>query len=141
MTKKLTGRKAWLVTWDWAGEHAAVPEKDVVAAVLRPQTGPGMVKRIVEVLYAAREYYPTDKLDALMENPYPARFGTVRVEQPRPNGEVLVQHVPYEGQISCGHNPFLYARLVDNLRAKDRDNPDAGLEWDERPPPGVMRLE
>jgi hypothetical protein len=140
MSKRQKGRKAWLVTWDWAGRHATVSKREVIVAILRPQTGPDTVKRIIELLYAAREYEPIDKLDALTRNPYPAQFNTITVEQPMPGGEIFTQRVPYIGQMACGHNPYLYARLVDNLRPKDLHDPSAGLIWDERPPPGVMRL-
>lgn len=108
--------------------------------ILRPQTSSDTVKRIVELLYAAREYHPADKLGALTRNPYPAQFNTVEIEQPLRDGEVFKQTVPFAGQIVCGHNPFLYARLVDNLRLRDSTNPNADLIWDERPHPGVVRL-
>jgi hypothetical protein len=120
-----------LVTWDWAGNHAAVPPDKVVAGVLAPQLGPQTVKRIVEVLYAAREYEAIDKLDTLTHNLYPADYGTVRLEV----SGVGFQNVTYQGEIFCGHNPFLHARLVDNLRPRDNANPELGLVWDERPKP------
>jgi hypothetical protein len=88
---------------------------------------------MVELLYAAHEYHAIDKLHTLTHNPYPARFNTIVFEQPMPDDEIFRQNVPYTGQIYCGHNPFLFARLVDNLRPKDPANPDAGLVWDERP--------
>ncbi|SNQ49355.1 conserved hypothetical protein [Frankia canadensis] len=141
MSAKLRGRKAWLVTWDAAGSHAAVAEREVVAAVLRPQTGPETVKRIVELLYMAREFDPADKLDALTRNPYPAKFGTVTVRETFKNGEVWEQRVTHTGQIICGHNPFLYARLVKNLRLKDSANPGSGLIWDEEPRQKVVNLD
>lgn len=72
MARKSTGKKVWLITWEWAGDHAAVPEPDRVAAVLRPQTTPATIKRLTELLYAAREYSAVDKLGALTFNPYPA---------------------------------------------------------------------
>lgn len=122
MSMRNKARKAWIITWDWAGDHAAVSEEDVVAAVLRPQTSPETVRRITEVLYAAREYAAVDKLDSLVHNPYPATFNIVR-------------GVPYTGQIHCGHNPWLYARLVDDLGPKEPTNADGGLIWRERPHP------
>ena len=140
MSRKPKGRKAWLITWDWAGDQAAVPEHEVIAAILRPQTSPESVKRIVELLYAAREYDAVDKLGALSRNPYPAEYNTVTVEQETLGGEPWRQRVPFIGQIHCGHNPFLYARLVDNLRPKDEADPGAGLVWDERPHPGTIKL-
>jgi hypothetical protein len=81
MSRKSRGRTARLITWDWAGQHAAVPAREVVAAVLRPQTSSRTVKKFVELLYAAREYDPIDKLAALTHNPYTATYGTVVVEQ------------------------------------------------------------
>ena len=75
--RKRKGRTVWLVTWDWAGAHAAVPEADMVAAVLKPQIGHETVRRIVEVFYAAREYDATDKLAMLGDHPYTARFGVI----------------------------------------------------------------
>ena len=139
MGKRVRGRKVWLVTWDWTGGHAAVPEHDVIAAILRPQTSPDTVKKIVELLYAAREYDPVGKLSAMTDNPYPAEFGTVEVKQRTASGEVSRQRVRYTGQIHCGHNPFLYARLVNNLRPKDPANPDEGLTWDEHSYPSSLK--
>ena len=136
MAKK-KGRKAWLVTWEWQGDHAAVEASDVVAAILKPQTGPENVKRAVELLYAAREYAAVDKLGSLTHNPYPAEFGTIPVEMRLADGEVVKQKVAYQNEIYCGHNPHLYARHVENLREKDAANPAAGLVWDEIPRPTV----
>jgi hypothetical protein len=117
MTTKSSGRKAWLITWDWGGAHAAVPEREVVAAVLTPQLGLKTVMGYTEVLYAQREYEAVDKLDALTHNPYPA------------------QSVNHGREVVCGHNPHLRARVVENLREKDPGNPEAGLIWDELPRP------
>lgn len=137
VSSRRRGRKAWLVTWDWAGDHAAVPEREVIAAILRPRTGPDTVKRIVELLYMARQYDPTDKLDALTHNPYPVRFGTARLEETLADGTVRTASGRWAGEMFCGHNPFLHARLVENLRPRDPTNPEGGLVWDERPRPVV----
>jgi hypothetical protein len=54
------------------------------------------------------------------EYPYPATF----------NGNFL-------GQIVCGHNPHLYARLVHNFRPVDETH----AEWEEVPiPDAVLRM-
>lgn len=133
MSRRRPGRTAWLVTWDWAGDHEAVPKREIIAAILRPQTRADMVKRIVEQLYAAREYTPIDKPAALKRNLYPACYSTVLFEEHLSNGEIRRQNVPYAGQIYCGHNPLLFARMVDNLRLKESADPHAGLIRDERP--------
>ncbi len=132
MPKKRMGRKAWLITWEWTGASAAIPEDEVIAAILHPLTNPKLVKRMMELLYAAREYKPIDKLSALSSNPYPAEYNLVNVEHELKDGEIWHQRVPQQGQIYCGHNPRLYARCVDDLRLKDTSDPDAGLIWKER---------
>jgi hypothetical protein len=98
---------AWVVRWDWAGDHAAVEGR--VAAVLAPQLGPETVRRVVESLYAAHAYSPAEMLEAVRRgghNPYPAKYGRIAVL--REDG--CRESVEYRGELICGHNPFLIAR-------------------------------
>jgi hypothetical protein len=121
--------KAWVVRWEWAGDHAAVDQP--IAAVLRPQISGRQILRIVEILYAARQYEPDEMLSAIRRNghqPYPARFGTVEVD---PDGRGHWRHVPWKGEIVCGHNPYLVARL-----AKVWPAGDGLIEWEDDPRPG-----
>jgi hypothetical protein len=46
--------KAWLITWEWAGEHAKVDEP--IAAILNPRYSPQRVRDIVELLYVNGMY-------------------------------------------------------------------------------------
>jgi hypothetical protein len=136
MPKRLKGRTAWLVTWEWAGDHAAVTPDEVVAAVLPPQRSADSVRQIIEILYAARQYSAVDKLQALRHNPYPASFGSIAVNS-RSGGPENRSIVPFHGQIHCGHNPYLYGRLVDDLRVADATQPPGTLAWRERPLPAL----
>ena len=43
-------QKAWLLTWEWAGQHAAV--EDRIAGILRPRLSQEKVGEIVETIYA-----------------------------------------------------------------------------------------
>jgi hypothetical protein len=89
----------WLVRW----EGTSPPAKRITA-VLDGRLGAEVVRRIVEALYASHTYSeaeivafsPPDK------NPYRAQLGNIG-------------GIAWEGQIACGHNPHLVARLVDNL--------------------------
>jgi hypothetical protein len=123
------GTKAWVVRWEWAGEHAKVAQP--VAALLRPQTGTEHVKRIVKALHDAQAYAPLDMLAAIERNghdPYPAYLGTVSLQQ----RDGRRGNVPFGGEIICGHNPFLVARKGRVWRA------DAGsgrIEWEDDPRP------
>ena len=106
------GRKAWLVTWEWSGDHAQREQK--VAAVFRPQLSGKRVRELVECLYSFSEYTPRERMAfglGLSPNPYPARFGTL-------------DSISWEGVITCGHNPWLEARLVDDLVIDENDQPN-----------------
>ncbi len=121
------GIAAWLVTWEHAGDHAK--PKRLIAAVLSPHWSGERVRAHVEWLYANESYSLRERIAYARRksfNPYPARFLSVR-------------GVPWEGRIFCGHNPYLYARLVDDLRAADHSD-ETQVTWKERTPPDWDRL-
>src|SRR5216117_2726189 len=104
MARSKKGITAWIITWKWAGRHARVKEPFVLALDCR--LSGKRVREIVELMYIAFKYAPSEKVAIAGPkgyNPYPARFVTL-------NG------VPCEGQITCGHNPWLFARIVDDLK-------------------------
>lgn len=106
------GRKAWLVTWETANNQ---PIEDPIAAVFSSRRSPETVKNYIEFLYSATHLVGEEKLQTLVDpssNPYPATFGTLRVKV----SQSEVRNVRWTAQIMCGHNPYLYARIVDNLR-------------------------
>jgi hypothetical protein len=106
--------------------------EEPVAAILRPQTSANHVRRVVELLYAARQYQPDEMLDAIRRtghNPYPARLGIVDFD---PDGSGTTYRVPWDGEISCGHNPFLIARLATVRPVGDGSG---RIEWEDDPRP------
>jgi hypothetical protein len=126
------GVRAWVVRWEWAGPHAAVDQP--VAAVLPPQIGGANLLRLVETLYAAREYAPDEMLNATRKNgrnPYPAKWGTIGVV---PGHGSEPRQVPWRGEVICGHNPFLVARLARAWPALDGSG---GIEWEDDPRPDL----
>lgn len=121
MSPERIGRKAWLVTWEWAANHAKRDPK--VAAVLRPQLSGKRVREFVEFLYGQSEYSLRERVNWTLNpkaNPYPAQFGSIG-------------GVPWEGEIICGAHPFLRARLVGNLVI----NEDNSAAWTERKRPNA----
>lgn len=126
--------RAWVIRWEWAGDHAAVEQP--IAAILPWQTGVKQVSRIVEALYAAREYMPDEMLAAATPkgfNPYRAQLGTVTVRE----GGVEYQ-VPWTGQVTCRHNPFLHARQA---TAKARLDGSGAVDYEDLPRPEVVDLD
>lgn len=115
----------WLVTWEWTGEHARVDEK--VAAILDSRIGSERVRQTVELLYVNARYSLGERLAyaAKKFNPYPAEYGTLG-------------GAGWLGQITCGHNPWLKARLVDNLKVERGPDGKEQITWTERPRPKVQ---
>ena len=111
MRRMKRGQKAWLLTWDWLGEHAAV--EDCIAAILRPRLSWHVVGEIVVYLYAIHSYSPTE-LAAWSkwpkENPYKAQWEN--------------------GHCYCGHNPCLNANYVhDLIVTKDSETGLETISW------------
>lgn len=100
-------QKAWLLTWEWTGDHAVV--EDNIAGILRPRLSREMVGKIVESLYAIHEY-------SLSELAYYSR-------RPKENPYVAQWH---NNGCICGHNPSLHANYVHKLNVTE--SPETGLE-------------
>lgn len=91
--------KAWLVTWEWANDAAALAER--VVCILPPQWSEERVSSAVELLYAVLNSTVSELASYAKRpsnNPY-------RTEISR-------------GIIICGHNPYLEARHVSDLRVE-----------------------
>ncbi len=120
-------KKAWLITWDQAGGH--LRQKDKIVSILSGRLSAKTVFDYVERLYVNSEYSLSDRLAYAKnrkDNPYPAQF-------------VSINGVPWEGQITCGHNPFLFARLVRNTRVEVDLNGDEQLCWEDIPKPCLSK--
>jgi hypothetical protein len=107
--------KAWLITWEWTGDHAAVADK--VVGFLNPRLGKERVVDIVEFLYAQR-YSNLSEFAAYAKdsknNPYRTTFE--------------------KGRIFCGRNPMLEARKVNKLDiTTDPNNRLETITWEEEP--------
>ena len=123
--KKRCGSVVWLITWEWCGEHAKRDEK--VAEVLNSRLSSEQVCRFVEFIYTSAYNSLSERLSYATrkaQNPCAASFGTLG-------------SVKWEGQITCGHNPHLFARLVDNFTVRQNGDGKEEAEWNERPRPNV----
>ncbi len=117
-SKEIRGRSAWLVTRHWVAENPTWE----VAAIFSSRLGGVRVREMVELLSLTS--YSLEELAEMhwpQRVPYPARFGQAK------SGE------PWEGEIFCGNDPFLRARLVDDLKVeRDADGCERAV-WKERP--------
>jgi len=115
---------SWLVTWGMVGHEGKV--KYEPAAILNGRLSGENVRKIVELLFVNERCTLGERIAYAKNNKntlFPARFE-------------MVLGVPWEDRIYCGSNPFLYARLVDDLRVIVNENGEKELtckEQDKRP--------
>jgi hypothetical protein len=117
---RLRMAKAWLVTWESVNKPAEV------LGVFKSQRSPEWIREYIEQHYIDRLYTPQEKLlyaYSRANNPYPAEYATI-------------DGVPWQGRITCGSDPYLFARLVANLKVSGIG--DTGvLSWEELPIPAI----
>jgi len=126
-----TYKRAWLITWDWMGNHAKVDDSFV--AVLDYRYSGESMKRFVEWVYVSSQFAFHEQLAYAKDrsyNPYPAQFGTVGLKARE--GLQLPPRSPYEGEITCGRNPWLWARIVYDLEAYVDEDGNEHLRWRQR---------
>jgi hypothetical protein len=114
--------KAWLVTWEWCGEHAK--REDPLAAIFDPRYSGERVRELVGFIYRSAMFTLSEQAEYARNkkhNPYPPEFGRT------------LDNIPWSGEIICGHNPFLRARLVDDLVIERNTEGKETASWKERP--------
>jgi hypothetical protein len=109
------GMVAWLVTWETTGDYVRT-DKGEVAAVLNPRSGDDTVREMLEFIYVNEELDLHGRLE------YAKSKTTLYRAEAAKNGFI------------CGHNLFLRARLVENLRVVEDENGQEIPVWEERKP-------
>ena len=109
--------KAWIIIWNWVGEHAK-HEKPLVN-ILSARNHPKAVLQYVDFYYTSETSSVQEKIDQAKYNkpslsPYQADFERI-------------DGVEFQGLITCGHNPYLEAFVADNIRAADTPY---GITWE-----------
>lgn len=93
-----TLKRAWLITWEWSGDHAKKTQK--IISVLDYRIGDKRVKEYIEQIYADNYFTLEERvfyLKSPQKRPYYGKY----------NGR--------SDKIICGHNPYIYARLVKDI--------------------------
>jgi hypothetical protein len=115
-------KRAWLVTWEWDGSHAAVEEDKRVVAIFNSRLSTDKVARWMELHYI-NEWGGLSERLAYAENKKNVAY---QAEIPK------IQGVQWSGEVICGDNPYLWARYVYNLRVETNANYEPNLFWEER---------
>ena len=104
---------AWLITWEWGGDHARV--RDPLVAILSSRKSINSIAEVAEFLYlratggAADLAYYANRRKQL---PFPAKTDQNCIT-------------------CCGHNPWLYARVVSKLRVEATADGAEVIRWRE----------
>ena len=117
----------WIVTWEGTGNHEITKGEGRIAAIVNYRRSSEYVRDLVEFLYVNSLHFQDRFAYAKNKksNPYPADY--VR----------LADGAKYLDEITCGHNPYLRARRVDNIQVTTDENGKAAVTWQERPRPKI----
>lgn len=114
-------KKAWVIFWESIGEHKRINEDEKVVAILNCRFSGERIRFLVQQIYTTLWATQSEKVSFINDpecNPFRAQFGH--------RGSIPCQNI-----VRAGHNPFLCARLVQNLRVIDLGNGKEKVEWDE----------
>lgn len=102
--------KAWVITWE-TGPHRRAPSPHVVA-VLPSRLHTRRIEEFLSYLYINVRGSPEERVEYARSGRLPLAF------QPQTTGPMEPPFkVPRSSEVAVGHNPWLHARVVENVRA------------------------
>jgi hypothetical protein len=106
-------REAWLIMWKWSGEQAKAQNR--VVAIVSSRKSASIIKKLVEQIWAINRLYWHEQVAF-------ARYSKNLAYKAEVSKIV-------EGHVTCGHNPWLEAKRVYDLRAYVDEDGNQRLEW------------
>lgn len=117
LSRPKRGSSAWLIEWQWDGAHARRLGSRFL--VLSPRLGTKTVAGIVGALYS-QEWYTADEQASFALQPEQMPYKVSELDP---------------GRLTCGHNPYLFARKVDGLQVATDDRGIEYVSYNERKVP------
>jgi len=121
---KIKKSKAWLITWEEFGTIEKDQSKKIVS-IFDSRVSSDKIRDYTENFYISTQYSPLEKItfaNKRRNNPYPAEY-------------FRIDGVPWQGRITCGDNPHLFARIVKNLIVVNNEFGQETISWVEQPIP------
>ncbi len=118
--------KVFLITWE---RTVDIPEEGRIALVLNLRNSEKKIKKMMEALYYSK-YYSIEEQLAMAKYNKPSK-GSYHVEKHFKNeefGGIIKRRV----FLTCGANPFLKGRAVENFHVKHNAKGGVSYEWDEK---------
>lgn len=126
-------RRAWLITWLWVGDHAKV--RDEFVGILNYRYSSRSIERIVEQLYVSSRLAVFEQLSyakTRTNTPYRVQYGVLHLGQETRQKLSLPSKLPFRDEMFYGGNPWLWARVVRDIRAYVDEDGNEHLKWKER---------
>ncbi|GAJ16574.1 unnamed protein product, partial [marine sediment metagenome] len=114
----INSKRAWLITWEWLGDHAKV--EDNLVTILNYRCSSMMIERIVEQVYFSSKTALHEQLayvKSRKRSPFRFQYRTVETSEEVREKLGLPAQVPISDDMTYGDNPWLWARPVYNLEA------------------------
>lgn len=128
-----TIKRAWLLTWEWAGVHVKMQNKFV--AIISSRYNSETIKQILERHYVSGflSLYEQFSYTKSKKNcPYKVEKMTMGVPESLQKASSLPAQIPFDESLIIGGNPWLWGRIVYNLETWiDKDDVEH-LTWKER---------
>ncbi len=113
---------AWLIYWESSERTLS---NDNIIAILDSRKSDKFVRDFILQHYISKYTSLAEKIyysSHLKDFPYQVVFEKI-------------QDVPWVGMMTCGHNPFIVARIVKNLTLSISDDGSEMLHWENMPKP------
>lgn len=126
-------KRAWLLTWEWIGNHALI--RDKFAAVISSRCSDNTIEKILELYYVSSYLSLHEQFAYVKSNkhcPYKVQHNTIAVPERMQKECSLLPQVPFADSMIIGENPWLWARLVCDLETWIDENNVEYLRWRER---------
>lgn len=127
--------RAWLITWEWSGDHVKIENENRIVAMLNPEKPVHTLEKITEQIYVSRYFAYHEQLAYLEDkkgSPYRGQRGTVEVAEELRKKLSLPSQVQVSDEVICGGNPWLWARIVHDIEAYVDAEGKEHLKWNER---------
>lgn len=112
----------WLITWEWTGDHVKI--EGPIIAIFSSRKSNSFIKEYVEHFYEMT-------VSPLSEIAY---FANRKRKRPYKAKCDIINNIPHEFMITCGHNPHIYARQVSEFNIQIDETKEVEIiKWKEPP--------
>ena len=133
---------AWLITWEWDNPQNEVENR--IVSILNYRRSPPQIRKYLEFLWVhhSRSLYGVASWAAHRSSPPAIRGDLIGENLEGPYGTIArIEQSSWD--LKIGTDPYLRARLVDDLRVEKQEAGETifwrerhpGRAWDERPKP------